>query len=196
MRIETEAQAKQFILDRVGAELSYQNNLEDLLNKYAKALLKAKDDDDINLILDSLKWNIINYIETLATANTTDEKEKRGIILFLWQKHNGEDLQDVITRHVNKWHDGLSEEDENHYYYPLTRYGRFMIAWGWTKLLFDSSIENGAIYFTVHRGSSYPCSTCDFECSYIHYDLMSLPPYHASCKCYIVPHYQPKLEIL
>lgn len=79
--------------------------------------------------------------------------------------------------------------NSNNGVYLLDAYGQFMIAMGWTKYFYDDAIKNGAIAFKVVRGSSYPCSTCDYECSYIHYDISTLPPYHSNCKCYIIPIY-------
>ena len=190
MRIETEEQAKRYIRERVQAELSYQNNLAMLLPKYAKAILKARTQEDVELLIRSLINEIEEYINTLATAKATeDEDEMKAIPLFLAAARGGETMRDVITRHVGSWRDSLQAADD-YGHYPLTRYGRFMIACGWTKYLYDTSRRQGAAWFSVHRGSSYPCSTCDYECSYTHKDMDSLPPYHAHCCCYIIPIYK------
>lgn len=190
MKIETEAQAKQYILDRVSAELSYQNNLAALLPKYAKAILKAKTQEDIDLLIKSLLNEIEEYIRLLATYKAQDdENEKSAIWLFLSSFSERETLRETLSRHLGDWADKLTPDMKDYGYFPLTRFGRFMIAWGWTKYLFDEATRQGALAYKVCRGSSYPCSTCDYECSYTHFTLDSLPPYHASCKCYVVPIY-------
>lgn len=190
MKIETEEQAKKYILERVQAELSYQNNLATLLNKYAKAILKAETQEDIDLLIKSLLNEIEEYIRLLATAKAQDDEEENNAIwLFLTAERNGETLQQVLSRHIDDWSNGLDENTNSYNYYPLTRYGRYMIAWGWSKYLFDKSQKSGAIAYKVCRGSSYPCSTCDYECSYIHTSLDTLPPYHAHCRCYAIPVY-------
>jgi len=189
MKIETEAQAKRYILERVQAELSYQNNLASLLPKYAKAVLKAKTQEDIDLLIASLINEIEDYINTLAAAKAEDdEDETKAIAAFLATAAERETLRETIARHVSDWQSKLAEA-EDYGYYPLTRFGRFMIAWGWTKYLFDTATKQGAVAYKVCRGSSYPCSTCDYECSYLHTALDTLPPYHAHCCCYVVPIY-------
>lgn len=190
--IKTEAQAKRYILERVQAELSYQNNLAVLLSKYAKAILKAETQEDIDLLISSLIKEIEEYINLLATAKARDDEEEMNAIpLFLAAARNGETMREVITRHVGDWQAKLPElaETGDFGYFPLSRYGRFMIACGWTKLLYDATIKRGAVAFKVCRGSSYPCSTCDYECSYVHTALDTLPPYHANCRCFVIPIY-------
>ena len=190
MKIETEAQAKKYILERVRAELSYQNNLAALLDKYAKAILKATTQEDIDLLIRSLCNEIEEYIRLLATAKVQDdEDESNAIWLFLSSFSDRETLRGTIARHLSDWQGKISPEAEDYGYYPLTRFGRYIIAWGWTKYLYDESVKQGALAYKVRRGSSYPCSTCDYECSYTHTTLDSLPPYHANCKCYVVPIY-------
>lgn len=190
MKIESEAQAKKYILKRVQAELSYQNDLATLLQKYAKAILKARTQEDIGLLISHLISEIEDYINTLATANATeDEDETTAILTFLAAARGGETMHDVITRHVEKWRETIGLNAQDYGCYPLTRYGRYMIAWGWSKYLFDKSEKNGAIAYKVCRGSSYPCPTCEYECSYVHTSLDTLPPYHAHCCCYVVPVY-------
>lgn len=188
IKIRTERQAKEYILERVGAELSFQNNLASLLNKYAKAILKAKHQSDIDLLINALIQEIVYDIELLATSKSDDDDEDKSIIAFISKERRGETLKDIISRHVHKWRDGLKVDGPTDYF-PLTRYGRYIIAWGWTKLLFDDAMRQNIVAFRVKRGSSYPCEICDAECRYIHTDLDSLPPYHAHCCCYIVPIY-------
>lgn len=54
-------------------------------------------------------------------------------------------------------------------------------AWGIEEGADASS--RGAIGFTVHRCSSYPCAVCDDQCGYVHKMGDQLPPYHNRCVC-------------
>lgn len=57
-------------------------------------------------------------------------------------------------------------------------------AWGIAEQEYGES--EGYKAFRVFRGSSYPCPTCDEECSYIHYiGVHPFPPFHISCVCHV-----------
>lgn len=53
-------------------------------------------------------------------------------------------------------------------------------------------VKEGAIGYSVHRGSSYPCDYCDsFLGEYSFDDTEAMPPQHGSCYCYILPVFKP-----
>ncbi len=61
-----------------------------------------------------------------------------------------------------------------------------VVAKGWMQ---NWSRQNaGKRGYLVFRGSSYPCDICGSQTGFIHdiKDKEGLPPYHSSCKCYVV----------
>lgn len=50
--------------------------------------------------------------------------------------------------------------------------------------------RQGAIGYTVHRGSNYDCGTCDALCGYTHPINEVVLPAHPHCMCYIEPVYE------
>lgn len=61
--------------------------------------------------------------------------------------------------------------------------GVIALAWGHAEQQYG--LENGAIGFTSHRGSSFPCPYCDDETTYIHRFGDPYPPYHPRCVCWV-----------
>ncbi len=55
------------------------------------------------------------------------------------------------------------------------------IAWGRAEQEYGE--ESGAIGYQVFRGSSFPCSTCDDLCGYVHPIGTMVIPAHISCVC-------------
>lgn len=71
-------------------------------------------------------------------------------------------------------------------YQNIVRNATATIALAWAKALEEYAEDEGFGYFRVHRGSSYPCDTCDYETTYIHkVGKDTMPPYHVGCVCYI-----------
>lgn len=253
------SEAKRYILDRVEAETSYHNNLYDLVDKYASLLAELSYNSgiqpnsfsfshsnikgDVDKLIARLEEELIDYIDTLAVARHTDDKD--DILAYIHATYNDDTLDDIIHKHTDHWKKeveasiaaalltsiakdkliaSLKEYRTNTFRNPillsarkaahtnskvkwlysnpktsvgnsnigaylLDAYGQFMIAMGWTKYFYDDAIRNGAIAFKVVRGSIYPCPICDFECSYIHDDITTLPPYHSHCVCVPIPIY-------
>ena len=61
--------------------------------------------------------------------------------------------------------------------------GVIALAWGVAEQQYGQ--EDGAIGFTSHRGSSFPCPYCDDETTYIHHFGDPYPPYHPRCVCWV-----------
>lgn len=251
------SEAKQYIIDRVEAETSFHNNLYDLIDSYASSLTdlaygsniqpnsfsfsNADIKDSVDKIIERLEDELIDYIDTLAVARHTEDKD--DILAFIHDTYKGDTIEDVIHDHADHWKHEIeaviaaamltsvskdrllsmlktyrtntwrnpilanarnmahsntnvkwlysnpdnSVGNSNSGVYMIDAYGQFMVAMGWEKYFYDDAIKNGAIAFKVVRGSSYPCSTCDYECSYIHYSFDTLPPYHRSCRCITIP---------
>lgn len=61
-----------------------------------------------------------------------------------------------------------------------------VVAKGWMQ---NWRRENeGKRGYYVYRGSSYPCEICDAQVGFLHAmdDYEGMPPYHPSCKCWVV----------
>ena len=70
-------------------------------------------------------------------------------------------------------------------YQNIARNARQMIAVAWGIAEQQYGKESGAIGFTVHRGSSYPCAVCDDETAYVHHFGDPYPPFHLNCRCVV-----------
>lgn len=70
-------------------------------------------------------------------------------------------------------------------YRNIVRNSTQVIALAWGLAEKDYGMEMGAVGFRVHRGSSFPCDQCDYECSYVHKWTDPFPPFHVSCVCYV-----------
>lgn len=70
-------------------------------------------------------------------------------------------------------------------YHNLVRNARGMVALAWGRAELEYGEDSGAIAFLVFRGSSYPCSTCDYETSYVHKLTDPFPPFHVNCCCFV-----------
>lgn len=68
-------------------------------------------------------------------------------------------------------------------YRNIVRNARGMVALAWGRAQVQYGKETGAIGFTVFRGSSYPCDTCDYETTYFHNMTDPAPPFHTNCCC-------------
>ena len=259
MQQSNTSDAKQYILDRVEAENSYHNNLYDIIDKYDLSLADLSYSAgiqpnsfsfshsnikvDVDKLIARLEDELIDYIDTLAVARHTDDKD--DILAYIHATYNDNTLDDIIHNHTDHWKKEVeasiaaalltsiakdrliaslkeyrtntwrnpillsarkaahtnsnvkwlysnpktSVGNSNIGVYLLDAYGQFMVAMGWTKYFYDDAIKNGAIAFKVIRGSSYDCPICDYECSYIHYDISTLPPYHSHCVCVPIPIY-------
>jgi hypothetical protein len=259
MAINNISEAKAYIIKRINAQLSYKNNLYDLLDKYALRLVdiayranipasmfsfdNSSIKDEVDALIMQLENEIIDYIDTLAVARHDDDKD--NILSFVNDTYNNKNINDIVKDHADHWKNEIEASvaaailtsitkreliqslktyrtntwnnpiimgarkmqhtntkskwlysnpvtavgNSNSGAYMLDAYGEFMIAMGWTKYMYDDAINSGAVAFKVIRGSHYPCSYCDMECGYIHYDIMGLPPFHANCCCIAIPIY-------
>lgn len=71
-------------------------------------------------------------------------------------------------------------------YANIIRNVKQTISRAWGMIEQEYGTEEGYTAFRVFRGSSYPCPTCDDECSYIHHVGQDpFPPFHISCVCQI-----------
>ena len=70
-------------------------------------------------------------------------------------------------------------------YQNIARNARQMIAVAWGMAERQYGEEHGAIGFTSHRGSSFPCPICDDETTYRHKMTDPFPPYHINCVCWV-----------
>lgn len=70
-------------------------------------------------------------------------------------------------------------------YTNLVRSAQGVIALAWGLAEQQYAQEHGAIGFTSHRGSSFPCPVCDDETTYVHRFGDPYPPYHPRCVCFV-----------
>ena len=117
MRQSNTSDAKQYILDRVEAETSYHNNLYDLIDKYASSLAdlsysagiqpnsfsfsNSNIKGDIDKLIARLEDELIDYIDTLAVARHTDDKD--DILAYIHATYNDNTLDDIIHNHTDHW---------------------------------------------------------------------------------------------
>ncbi len=71
-------------------------------------------------------------------------------------------------------------------YGNIVRNAQGVIAVAWGREERNNARRDGAVGFTVHRGSDYPCAVCDAEADgTIHSIGDDVPPYHVNCCCYV-----------
>lgn len=71
-------------------------------------------------------------------------------------------------------------------YQNIMRNAKATISLAWRETLEDYAKGKGYEYFTVHRGSSFPCETCDAETRYVHkLGKDPMPPFHVNCVCFV-----------
>lgn len=70
-------------------------------------------------------------------------------------------------------------------YQNIVRNAVVTISLSWAEAEKERGKKDKAIGFTVHRGSSYPCETCEHETTYRHTWKDPFPPYHPHCACFV-----------
>lgn len=68
-------------------------------------------------------------------------------------------------------------------YQNIVRNASQVIALAWGQAEQEYGLENGAVGYLVHRGSSYPCPVCDDLCGYVHPLNTMVIPAHPNCVC-------------
>lgn len=69
-------------------------------------------------------------------------------------------------------------------YQNIVRNAKSVILLSWAQAEQEYGEKTGAIGFKVHRGSSYDCSICDEQTTYVHKLGQNPPGYHTNCRCY------------
>lgn len=75
----------------------------------------------------------------------------------------------------------------------LKRLVRHTVADAQRRAVWEAFNKTEVIGFSIHRGSSYPCSLCDSMVGYHPLRYAELPPYHPNCCCYAIPIYKQKV---
>ena len=117
MQQSNTSDAKQYILDRVEAENSYHNNLYDIIDKYALSpadlsysagiqpnsfsFSHSNIKVDVDKLIARLEDELIDYIDTLAVARHTDDKD--DILAYIHATYNNDTLDDIIHSHTDHW---------------------------------------------------------------------------------------------
>ncbi len=70
-------------------------------------------------------------------------------------------------------------------YQNIARNAKVIISLAYSKAVKEYGEKNEAVGFRVKRGSSYLCTVCDNETSYIHTMKDAFPPYHINCCCFV-----------
>lgn len=70
-------------------------------------------------------------------------------------------------------------------YQNIIRNVQATIAIAWGKAENEYGSKAGFVGFFVHRGSSYPCETCQEQVGWLHRFGDEFPPFHNNCVCYI-----------
>lgn len=65
----------------------------------------------------------------------------------------------------------------------IVRNAQNTIALAWREALADYADKNGSVGFIIHRGSSYPCETCQSQVGYVHPLTDTMAPFHNNCVC-------------
>lgn len=202
---KTLARKKEF--DRKAQKLvqEVQEDTEAYIRAYAKASLKilGLPNDVIDEYLDGKVFGKTfvernrNYIKTFA--GDIVRMVKAGVLMGYTQSQI---LSAVRTGYKNPFRSTIVTKAQRKHldvdtpsygrgiyrssYENIMRNARNTVALAWAKALEEYAEEEGYGYFRVHRGSSYPCDTCDHETTYIHnLGKDPMPPYHANCVCYI-----------
>lgn len=68
-------------------------------------------------------------------------------------------------------------------YQNIVRNAKQVISIAWGRAEQEYGEESGAVGYQVFRGSSFPCSTCDDLCGYVHPIGTMVIPAHVSCVC-------------
>lgn len=69
----------------------------------------------------------------------------------------------------------------------VTTMARSTLSMVWMRDLYLNAQESGKAGYMVFRGSSYPCSLCDYETTYFHpIEQGMVLPVHANCCCFAV----------
>ena len=108
--------ARKYLKDRLAAELSFQNNLEDLIDRYSYKLVDIayssnippklftfnynKDiREKIDSVIEEMHSMVESMVETLAVADHKDNKEK--ILTYINRDIGGENFYDRLNKHVD-----------------------------------------------------------------------------------------------
>lgn len=129
----------------------------------------------------------------IAAAGLEGVKDKTEIL---------DGIREYMDRpYDNPWMKGHRGEGEAARLRAIPRYGRgkriaaasamallltAVVAKGWMQNWARRNAGKRGYY--VFRGSSYPCDICQSQTGFLHdiKDTAGLPPYHSSCKCYVV----------
>lgn len=146
----------------------------------------------------------------LSLATDTDKADESVLLPFINREVDGLDfdermenyvdtfrseLEDYVTLRLSQ--DEVSDWDVNWKGFShkgmsafnlLDRLTRFTIASAWMYAYISEMESRGCIGFYSMRGSSYPCDLCD-EMKGFHKLDDAYPPYHANCKCIMIPIY-------
>lgn len=110
------SQAKQYLRQRLSAEISFQNNLETLIDEYAYKLVdiayaanippnlftfsyNKAIRNDVDEVIEEMKQLITTAVETLAVGNKTDNKKK--ILVYIGRDISGDNFYGRLDSHTD-----------------------------------------------------------------------------------------------
>lgn len=216
MRVPTDKEieeAKEYLRQRLDAELSMRTNLQIVMIEAAKQIIdisyrykispelfrfsaNRQLQEEVDAIILSLLEIIEDYTYTLAVA--THEDNKDAIITCITRESYGKTFTQRAREYVDRFSKGypiisrLGVQESFGVgrtvssWTALSDLTEYAVAEGWMKHWELQAKACGAVGFFVMRGSSYPCNICDDEVGF-HVEWDKLPPYHGHCKCFAVP---------
>ena len=180
--------------------LDYASQINEYIRLYSLASASILGDKEVDKIMDTLSGEIFG--KTINERTTLYLKQYATDILNLVRASiklgfDNNQVLETIRKNYKDPYVATAIKDANipipHYgtgmmrsaFGNMNRHAQGIINFIWGKENIDYATENGATGFYVHRGSSYPCATCDDEVGWLHKMDDPFPPYHPSCVCYV-----------
>ena len=150
----------------------------------------------IEAVIQRLIEALYNEVEDICIQ--ADEEQRNYILAFINMSIYGMTLSSRITSWANKFIPEVKKMYDTKFFdtwsripiktgapQGMDRLLRHTISRAWMESKKQSMMNKGAKYFSTHRGSSYPCATCDDEqAKGIQPISMFSLPLHNNCCCY------------
>lgn len=208
-----EIRAKEYLQQRLSAERNMSKVIVSRFKEAIRRILAIFDRYDIEpkeaLVLPLqaereieavIKWltkTLHTDVEELCFA--ADKKQKDHIVAFV----NKAIIGMTLASRIKKWAEGYVGWVRAMYakgllhdvppalpmksgsQYGMDRLLRHTIARAWMEAKKQKAMDNDAVFFSTHRGSSYPCAVCDDEQAKGLQPISQFSlPLHNNCCCY------------
>lgn len=180
-------------------------NIDGYISAYAKASCKILgiDDGDTETFLKSAIFGktthqrnttyLANFAEDIVRmikAGTLMGYSDRQILSAVRTGYKDPYKTSVVTKAQRKEFDistpSYGKGIFRNAYQNIVRNAKQVVSIAWGKAEQTYGLGSGAVGFMVHRGSSYPCSTCQDEVDRgVHGMGDNFPPFHTRCVCYV-----------